>query len=77
MRETAEFTALYERRGRWIVATIAEIPGVNTQGRSMPEARANLVEALELVLESNRRLAEATFRPAGLVKERVRVATAR
>jgi len=72
----AEFTALYEKRGKWIVATVAEIPGVNTQGRTMREARANLREALRLILETNRRLAEATFRPGELRREQVRVAVA-
>jgi len=72
-----EFTALYERRGKWIIATVAEIPGVNTQGRTMPEARANLQDALRLILECNRRLAEETFRPEELIKERVRVAVGR
>lgn len=74
---TAEFTALYERRGKWIIATVAEVPGVNTQGRTMREARANLVEALELILDCNRRLVEETFRSDELLKERVRVAIAR
>ena len=72
----AEFTALYERRGKWIVATVAEVPGVNTQGRNMREARANLREALQLILETNRRLAEATFRPGELHREQLRVAVA-
>jgi predicted RNase H-like HicB family nuclease len=72
-----EFTALYEKRGKWIVATVAEIPGVNTQGRTMREARANLQDALRLILECNRRLAEETFRPDELVKERVRLAVGR
>lgn len=56
-RLNAEFTALYERRGKGIIATVAEIPGVNTQGRTMREARANLREALRLILETNGRLA--------------------
>jgi predicted RNase H-like HicB family nuclease len=68
-----EFTALYETRGKWIVATVAEIPGVNTQGRTLREARANLRDALRLILESNRRLAEETFRPQDLRKERIAV----
>jgi predicted RNase H-like HicB family nuclease len=68
-----EFTALYEKRGKWIVATVAEIPGVNTQGRTLREARANLRDALQLILETNRRLAEETFRPQDLRKERIAI----
>jgi predicted RNase H-like HicB family nuclease len=53
----SEYTAVYEKRGRWIVAYLEEIPGVNTQGKTLKEARANLREALKLVLDANRQLA--------------------
>ena len=52
-----QFTAIIEKRGKWFVATIEEIPGVNTQGRTLAEARRNLKEAIELVIEANRDLA--------------------
>lgn len=51
-----EFTAVYEKRGKWYVAYIEEIPGVNTQGKSLTEAKKNLKEALHLILETNREL---------------------
>ncbi len=54
---TGQVTAVFEQRGKWIVAYVEEIPGVNTQGRTMDEARRNLREALEMVLEANRELA--------------------
>ena len=54
-----EFTAIYEKRGKTIVAWIEEIPGVNTQGRTMKEAVENLKEALLLILETNKSLALA------------------
>jgi predicted RNase H-like HicB family nuclease len=49
-----EFTAVVQKRGRWYVAYVEEIPGVNTQGRTLTEARRNLKEALRLILETNR-----------------------
>jgi predicted RNase H-like HicB family nuclease len=52
-----EFTAVIEKRGRWYVAYVEEIPGVNTQGRTLAEARRNLKEALRGILALNRRLA--------------------
>ena len=52
-----EYTAVIEKRGRWYVAYVEEIPGVNTQGRTLKEARRNLREALALILEANRGLA--------------------
>jgi predicted RNase H-like HicB family nuclease len=51
-----EFTAVFEKHGRWYIAYVDKIPGVNTQGRTLAEARENLKEALQLILEENRRL---------------------
>jgi predicted RNase H-like HicB family nuclease len=52
-----QFTSVIEKRGKWYIAYIEEIPGVNTQGRTLAEARRNLKEALTMVIESNRELA--------------------
>ena len=51
------FTAVYQKRGRWYIGYVEEIPGVNTQGRTLKEARENLKEALRLIIEANRELA--------------------
>jgi predicted RNase H-like HicB family nuclease len=66
-----EFTALYQKRGKYITAWIEEIPGVNTQGRTANEARENLKEALQLILETNRSLASG--RGGTLRRESLRV----
>ena len=52
-----EFTAVIEKKGRWYVGTVEEIPGVNTQGRTLAEVRRNLKEAISLIVEANRSLA--------------------
>ena len=52
-----QLTAAYMKRGKWHIGYVEEIPGVNTQGRTLAETRRNLKEALELVLEANRKLA--------------------
>ncbi|MEK7582092.1 MAG: type II toxin-antitoxin system HicB family antitoxin [Patescibacteria group bacterium] len=49
-----KFTAIYKKAGNWYSAWIEEIPGVNTQGKTLAEAKINLREALILVLETNR-----------------------
>lgn len=49
-----EFTAVIEKKGRWYVGTVEEIPGVNTQGRTLAEVRRNLKEANHLILEAKR-----------------------
>jgi len=52
-----EYTAVIQKHGRWYAAWIEEIPGVNTQGRTLAEVRRNLKDALQLVLEENRKIA--------------------
>src|ERR1041385_1129615 len=49
-----EFTAIIEQDGDWFIAYSPEIPGANGQGRSANEARANLGEAISLILEDRR-----------------------
>jgi len=51
-----EFTAAYRKDGRWYLGWIEEVPGVNTQRRTLRETKENLKEALLLVLETNRLL---------------------
>jgi len=52
-----QFTAVYMKRGQWYVGYVEEIPGVNTQGKTLVETKRNLRDALALVLEANRVLA--------------------
>lgn len=72
---TRQLTAVYEKHGDWIVACLKEIPGVNTQGKTREEARANLEDALQMFLDTNRELAqqeligrEVTEEPFALVE---------
>ena len=67
------FTALYEEaeEGGYI-GYIAELPGANTQGETLEEARENLLEAMELILEANREEAERQLTPgAKIVREKL------
>jgi len=67
-----EYTALFVKSGDWWAATIEEIPGVNSQGKTLDEARENLKEALELVLSAVREDVEAMAEGAEVVKETIR-----
>ncbi|OGY98570.1 MAG: hypothetical protein A3A43_03070 [Candidatus Liptonbacteria bacterium RIFCSPLOWO2_01_FULL_56_20] len=49
-----QFTAVYKKSGKWYLGWVEEIPGVNTQGRTLREAKANLKEALQLVIQTSR-----------------------
>jgi len=46
-----KITPIIRKTGSWYVAYIKGIPGVNTQGRTLAEARSNLREALALTIE--------------------------
>lgn len=50
------FTAIYEKVGDWYVAYTEELPGANTQGRTIEEARTNLEEAVSLIIAANREI---------------------
>ena len=50
-------TIIYEQMGELVQATVAELLGAISLGKTREEARANLAEAIEMVLEGNRLLA--------------------
>ena len=53
---------IYERVDELIQASVAELPGAISLGKTVEEARQNLDEAIEMVLEGNRMLAEEVDR---------------
>lgn len=59
------FTAIFEKVEGWYIGYVEELPGANTQGKTLEEIRENLHEAIELILLSNRELAEKNF-PNGI-----------
>ena len=58
MKAQVSFTAVFEAVEGGFIAYIEEVPGVNTQGDTMEEARENLLDALNLFLETRREIAE-------------------
>jgi len=70
----AEFTAIIEKApegGYWAICP--EIPGANGQGETVEEAKNNLKEAIELILEDRR---EDVLRglPEDVIRDKVQVA---
>jgi predicted RNase H-like HicB family nuclease len=53
-----QFTAVYRKVAEGYIAFVEELPGANAQATTLEEARVNLVEAAELVLDANRALSE-------------------
>jgi len=65
-----ELTAVFlEAEEGGYVAWVEEIPGAHTQGETLEEARANLEEAVLLVIEANRELAEKEITGNGIHRE--------
>jgi predicted RNase H-like HicB family nuclease len=57
-RPATKFTAEFKKVRGGYIGFVKELPGANTQGRTLRETRTNLREAVALVLDANRTLAE-------------------
>ena len=64
-----QLTAVFRKVPEGYVAFVEELPGANTQGATLEEARVNLGEAVHLVLEANRALAEEELAGADVIRE--------
>ena len=64
-----ELTAIFRKVRGGYVGFVEELPGANTQGRTLAETRRNLAEAVELVLEANRELAEESLAGQEVIRE--------
>ena len=64
-----QFTAVFRRVPEGFIAFVEELPGANTQGATLEEARANLEEAAELILDANRTLLEEELKGAEVIRE--------
>ena len=51
------FMPAFQQEGKWWMGYVEELPGANTQGRTLKEARENLKEAVRLIISANRKLA--------------------
>ncbi len=67
------FTAIYQKVSEGYIAFVEELPGANTQGATLQEARKNLKEATKLVLEANKQLAEEEIAGKKVIREEIEV----
>ena len=75
MEAHLKFTAVFEPAAEGgYAAYVEEIPGVNTQGETLEEARENLREALEMVLDVRREMAEADQIGRSIIREEIQLA---
>jgi predicted RNase H-like HicB family nuclease len=64
-----KLTAVFQKVPEGYIGFVEELPGANTQGATLEEAKANLQEAMALVLEANRMLAEETLQGQDVIRE--------
>jgi predicted RNase H-like HicB family nuclease len=68
-----QFTAVFRKVPEGYIGFVEELPGANTQGATLEEARANLQEAVELVLQANRALIAETETGGEVIREPIKV----
>ena len=68
-----QFTAVFRKVPEGYIGFVEELPGANTQGATLDEARSNLVEAVQFVLEANRELSEEELRDTEVIREPLRL----
>lgn len=62
-------TAVYVKVHEAYVAFVEELPGANTQAETLEEARANLTDAVTMVVDANRELSEQSLEGAEVIRE--------
>ena len=67
------FTAVYQKVPEGYIAFVEELPGANTQGDTLQEARKNLQEAIAMVLEANRTLSEESLQGQAIIREPIEI----
>lgn len=64
-----KLTAVYEQVPGGYIGYVQELPGANTQGVTLEETRRNLNEAVQMVLQANRELAEQELKGRRVTRE--------
>lgn len=68
-----KLTAVFEQVPEGYIGYVEELPGANTQADTLDEARVSLQEAVELVLDANRMLAEELLGGRVVIREPLRI----
>jgi predicted RNase H-like HicB family nuclease len=68
-----QFTAVFRKVPEGYIGFVEELPGANTQGATLEEARANLKEAVALVLAANRELAQEDAGGTDVIREPLKI----
>jgi predicted RNase H-like HicB family nuclease len=71
-----QLTAVFQKVPEGYIGFVEELPGANTQGATLDEARTNVEEATRLVLDANRQLLEEELRGRNVIREPLRISAA-
>ena len=66
-------TAVFKKVEGGFIGFVEELPGANTQGTTLEETREKLTEAITLILEVNRQLAEEEIAGAKVIREPIKI----
>ena len=69
-------TKVFQRVPNGFIGFVEELPGANAQGETLDEAKSNLDEAIVLVLDANRALAEELIAGQEVIREAVSLSAA-
>lgn len=68
-------TAIIEKsEDGWYVGQIEEFPSAISQGKSVEELKANLIEALQLLLVTNKEITEQEYKYKKVILEQLIIA---
>jgi len=73
---SAVYEEVPESEGGGFVAYAEELPGAISEGNTLEEARENLRDAIEILLEANRELASKTHKGKKVAREKITVPVA-
>lgn len=68
-----QLTAVFRKVPEGYIGFVEELPGANTQGATLEEVRANLMEAVALVLEANRTLSREDSLGPDVIREPLKI----
>ena len=68
---TLTLTKIFQKVPEGYIAFVEELPDANTQAKTLNQSRSNLEEAIQLVLEANRFLAEEQLQEQNIIRESI------
>ena len=65
-----KFTAIIEEgENGWLVGQVEELPAAMSQGKTIEELKVNLLDALRMILDTNKEITEKEYFGKTIIKE--------